>query len=87
MKKITFSLLAILFAFSFSVAQNDYTIQFQDETIQIPENINSFRWDQMPEYSRLNNGYYGWIQKSDFPLYTKKVLTAIKLRSFNNKLF
>lgn len=25
-------------------------------------------------------GYYGWIQKSDFPLYTKKVLTAIKLR-------
>ncbi|MBL4745132.1 MAG: 3'-5' exonuclease [Flavobacteriaceae bacterium] len=31
-------------------------------------------------------GYYAWIQKSDFPLYTKKVLTAIKLRSFNNKL-
>lgn len=31
-------------------------------------------------------GYYTWIQKSDFPLYTKKVLTAIKLRSFNNKL-
>lgn len=33
-----------------------------------------------------DQGYYGWIQKSDFPLYTKKVLTAIKLRSFNNKL-
>ncbi len=25
-------------------------------------------------------GYYGWIQNADFPLYTKKVLTAIKLR-------
>jgi DNA polymerase-3 subunit epsilon len=25
-------------------------------------------------------GYYGWIQKSDFPLYTKKILTSIKLR-------
>jgi len=25
-------------------------------------------------------GYYGWIQKSEFPLYTKKILTAIKLR-------
>lgn len=25
-------------------------------------------------------GYYGWIQRSEFPLYTKKVLTAIKLR-------
>ncbi|OIQ16239.1 MAG: DNA polymerase III subunit epsilon [Flavobacterium sp. MedPE-SWcel] len=31
-------------------------------------------------------GYYSWIQKSDFPLYTKKVLTAIKLRKLNNKL-
>ena len=25
-------------------------------------------------------GYFGWIMKSDFPLYTKKVLTRIKLR-------
>ena len=25
-------------------------------------------------------GYYNWIQNADFPLYTKKVLTAIKLR-------
>ena len=30
-------------------------------------------------------GYFGWILNADFPLYTKKVLTAIKLRSFNNK--
>jgi len=27
-------------------------------------------------------GYYDWIMKSDFPLYTKKVLTEIKLRKF-----
>jgi len=33
-----------------------------------------------------DKGYYSWIQNADFPLYTKKVLTAIKLRSFNNKL-
>lgn len=31
-------------------------------------------------------GYYGWMQNADFPLYTKKVLTAIKLRKLNNKL-
>jgi DNA polymerase-3 subunit epsilon len=31
-------------------------------------------------------GYYGWMQNADFPLYTKKVLTAIKLQQFNNKL-
>lgn len=29
-------------------------------------------------------GYYGWLQNADFPLYTKKVLTAIKLRQFNS---
>ena len=32
-------------------------------------------------------GYFGWLLNADFPLYTKKVLTAIKLRQFNNKLF
>lgn len=30
-------------------------------------------------------GYFGWIQNADFPLYTKKVLTAIKLRKMNSK--
>jgi len=29
-------------------------------------------------------GYYGWIMKGDFPLYTKKVLTNIKLRKLNS---
>lgn len=28
-------------------------------------------------------GYYAWMQNADFPRYTKKVLTAIKLRGFN----
>lgn len=31
-------------------------------------------------------GYFSWIMDADFPLYTKKVLTSIKLRSFNSKL-
>jgi DNA polymerase III subunit epsilon len=31
-------------------------------------------------------GYYGWILNADFPLYTKKVLTRVKLRKLNNKL-
>ncbi|MRI02041.1 3'-5' exonuclease [Kriegella sp. EG-1] len=31
-------------------------------------------------------GYFGWIQNADFPLYTKKVLTQIKLSQLNNKL-
>lgn len=31
-------------------------------------------------------GYFGWLLNADFPRYTKKVLTAIKLRKLNNKL-
>ena len=46
-----------------------------------------YKGKKVAEILEKDQGYYGWIQKSDFPLYTKKVLTAIKLRSFNNKLF
>ena len=35
------------------------------------------------EVLQNDQGYYAWIQQADFPLYTKKVLTEIKLRSFN----
>lgn len=33
----------------------------------------------------LEPGYYNWIQNADFPLYTKKVLTGIKLRKLSTK--
>jgi DNA polymerase-3 subunit epsilon len=29
-------------------------------------------------------GYYSWMQNADFPMFTKKVLTSIKLRNFNS---
>ena len=29
--------------------------------------------------------YYSWMMNNEFPLYTKNVLTAIKLRGFNKK--
>lgn len=31
-------------------------------------------------------GYFGWLLNADFPLYTKKVLTRLKLNKLNNKL-
>ena len=31
-------------------------------------------------------GYFGWIINADFPLYTKKVLTQLKLSKLNKKL-
>lgn len=53
-KKIkNFSFLILLFVFSFSFSQNEYNIQLQDEIIEVPENIDSFQWNQMPESSKL----------------------------------
>ena len=31
-------------------------------------------------------GYFSWMMQGEFPLYTKKVLTMIKLRELNKKL-
>ncbi len=45
-----------------------------------------YKGKKVKDILEKDKGYYSWIQKADFPLYTKKVLTAIKLRSFNNKL-
>lgn len=62
-----FSFLALLFVFSLTYAQNSYDILFQNETYEMPENIATFQWNQMPESSRLNNGYLGWIQFYETP--------------------
>jgi len=34
---------------------------------------------------REEPSYYSWMMNGDFPLYTKKILTEIKLRSFGSK--
>ncbi len=34
---------------------------------------------------REEPAYYAWMMNGDFPLYTKKILTEIKLRAFGNK--
>ncbi|WP_088342157.1 3'-5' exonuclease [Robiginitalea sediminis] len=38
---------------------------------------------KVTEVLQQEPGYFGWILNADFPLYTKKVLTQIKLESFN----
>ena len=38
------------------------------------------------EYVMHNEpGYFGWILNADFPMYTKKVLTKLRLEKFNKK--
>lgn len=36
------------------------------------------------EVLQLEPGYFGWLMEADFPLYTKKVLTAIRLNTLNS---
>lgn len=64
-KKAVMSLLALTLCFSFSNAQS--VIQFQDESILMQDNMDTFDWSQMPNSSRLANGYYGWIQFEQTP--------------------
>ncbi len=39
---------------------------------------------KVEEVFHCEPSYYDWVQKADFPLYTKKVLTEIRLRSFKS---
>lgn len=41
---------------------------------------------KVEEILQSEPGYFGWILNADFPLYTKKILTQIKLSKLNNKL-
>ncbi|PKP11208.1 MAG: DNA polymerase III subunit epsilon [Bacteroidetes bacterium HGW-Bacteroidetes-2] len=44
------------------------------------------RGNKVVEVLENEPGYFGWLLNADFPLYTKKILTSIKLRKLNNKL-
>ena len=77
MKKITLLFLILVFSKSFS--QDDYTINFQDELINLPENIASFQFDQLDATTQIQNGYYTWVQFFETP--TQDVQNEIKASS------
>ncbi len=52
-----------------------------DDKNQEVFNFGKHKGKPVSEVFRQEPGYYSWIMNADFPLYTKKVLTAIKLRS------
>jgi len=47
-------------------------------------NFGKYKGKTVESVLERDPGYYGWIVNNEFPLYTKKVLTAIKLRKFNS---
>ena len=59
-------------------------IVLNDKGIEVI-NFGKYKGIPVEEVFEKDQGYYGWVISNDFPLYTKKVLTAIKLRGFNKK--
>jgi len=47
-------------------------------------NFGKYKGQKVETVLEKDPGYFSWMLNSDFPLYTKKVLTAIKLRKFNS---
>jgi DNA polymerase-3 subunit epsilon len=48
-------------------------------------NFGKHKGRSVEEVFKEEPSYYSWIMNGDFPLYTKKVLTEIKLRTFGNR--
>ena len=48
-------------------------------------NFGKYKNVKVEEVLEKDPGYYGWMMNGDFPLYTKNILTKIKLRSFNQR--
>jgi DNA polymerase-3 subunit epsilon len=48
-------------------------------------NFGKHKGRSVEEVFREEPSYYSWMMNGDFPLYTKKILTEIKLRAFGSK--
>lgn len=55
-------------------------IRFDDDEQEV-FSFGKYKGQRVKDVFQKDLGYYGWIQNADFPLYTKKVLTSIQLRS------
>ena len=74
-----------LHEFSFSSRSADLVghLVFDEKKVEV-FNFGKHKGKAVEEVFRIEPSYYDWMMKSQFPLSTKKVITAIKLRGFNN---
>lgn len=72
--------------FSYSTRAVDLVghIVYNDRNIEV-FNFGKHKGKPVTDVFRSEPSYYDWIMKSEFPLSTKKVVTSIKLRGFNNE--
>lgn len=59
-------------------------ISYNDKNEEI-FNFGKYKNRSVAEIFKIEPNYYDWMMKADFPLYTKKVITAIRMRDFNSK--
>jgi DNA polymerase III subunit epsilon len=71
--------------FSFNTSFVDLVghIVYNEDKIEV-FNFGKHKGKSVEGIFRTEPSYYDWMMKADFPLYTKRVLSAIKLRGFNN---
>jgi DNA polymerase-3 subunit epsilon len=55
-------------------------IVYNDQDVEV-FNFGKYKGKPVAEVLESDPGYFGWMMNGDFPLYTKKVLTNIKLNS------
>lgn len=55
-------------------------IIYDDNDVEV-FNFGKYKGKPVHEVLKQDPGYFGWMMNGDFPLYTKKVLTSIKLSS------
>lgn len=48
-------------------------------------NFGKYKGKPVADVLNSDPGYYGWMMQGDFPLYTKKIMTSIKLRGLSQK--
>lgn len=55
-------------------------IVYNEDDVEV-FNFGKYKGQPVQEVLKKDPGYFGWMMNGDFPLYTKKVLTSIKLAS------
>ena len=77
---------AFLADFSAQHKNDDLAVRiiFNDKNEEV-FNFGKYKGRRVEDVLNEDMGYYGWIMNGDFSLYTKKVLTEVKLRGFSTK--
>lgn len=70
--------------FSFNANFADFVghIVYNQKQVEV-FNFGKHKGKPVEDIFRIEPSYFDWMMKSDFPLFTKKLITAIKLRGFN----